>query len=86
MARPEGVEPPTAWFVVSKLFANFLFLNRITGTPILHNNAQPCTTETRKTPARGSQLLCLRYRYSIIIMVLEVSRDALSRVVDRIAK
>jgi hypothetical protein len=25
MARPEGVEPPTAWFVVSKLIDNLLF-------------------------------------------------------------
>jgi len=36
MARPEGVEPPTAWFVVSKLIANFLFLIVITGTPVAH--------------------------------------------------
>jgi len=27
MARPEGVEPPTAWFVVSKPIDNALFLN-----------------------------------------------------------
>jgi len=36
MARPEGFEPPTAWFVVSKLFANFLFLIVITGMPVAH--------------------------------------------------
>ncbi len=27
MARPEGVEPTTAWFVVRKLIANILFFN-----------------------------------------------------------
>jgi len=36
MARPERFELPTAWFVVSKLIANFMFLIVITGTPVAH--------------------------------------------------
>ena len=34
VARPEGFEPPTAWFVVSILVANYLYLIVNTGASV----------------------------------------------------
>ena len=36
IAATRLVELPTAWFVVSKLIANMLFLINITGTPVAY--------------------------------------------------
>ncbi len=45
MARPEGFEPPTAWFVASNFIANLLFIKldyrnaRCLFCITMHNNA-----------------------------------------------